>query len=258
MKVLIAFLLLLSTASAEELPTLRVPDPPPFCASPASIVARASRTNGFHRSRSLTPEIMKDGRIQGFIPDEDWLGVFPAYNTGLLIEESDLTAIFLYGFEGVLCRGTDLDEKALVQFRLVLSQIDRVNPKPRIKPRRTRTRAKPYVKTHHPEPIIERGVASFYWPTKDRFGHSIAAGGYYDPEAMTAAHKSLRFGTIVRVTDEETARTVVVTINDRGPYIEGRIIDLSPAAARRLGLSEEKGITAVTIETLPATAQIEE
>jgi len=54
---------------------------------------------------------------------------------------------------------------------------------------------------------------------------------------MTAAHKSLPFGTVVRVTSQKTGRTVQVRINDRGPFVRGRIIDLTRAAARRLGLA---------------------
>jgi rare lipoprotein A len=62
---------------------------------------------------------------------------------------------------------------------------------------------------------------------------------------LTAAHRSLPFGTKVRVTNRRNGKTVVVTINDRGPFIRGRIIDLTPAGARALGFS---GLTQVTIE----------
>lgn len=78
---------------------------------------------------------------------------------------------------------------------------------------------------------IERGIASYYWQPQP-----VATGERFDPEAMTAAHKTLPLGSVVRCTLEETGRSVVVTINDRGPYIEGRIIDLSRAAARKVGL----------------------
>ncbi len=57
-----------------------------------------------------------------------------------------------------------------------------------------------------------------------------------NPNAMTAAHKTLPLGTVVRVVDQRTGKSVKVTINDRGPYIKGRIIDLSKAAARQLGI----------------------
>jgi rare lipoprotein A len=65
-----------------------------------------------------------------------------------------------------------------------------------------------------------------------------------NPEALTAAHRSLSFGTKVRVTNKNNGRSVVVTINDRGPFVRGRVIDVTPAAARALGFS---GLTRVTL-----------
>jgi len=70
-----------------------------------------------------------------------------------------------------------------------------------------------------------------------------------NPSAMTAAHKTLPFGTRVRVTDVSTQRSVVVRINDRGPFIKGRIIDLSTAAAQALGIVG-RGIAAVEVEVV--------
>jgi rare lipoprotein A len=67
-----------------------------------------------------------------------------------------------------------------------------------------------------------------------------------NPDAMTAAHKSLPFGTQVRVTDQNSGNSIVVTINDRGPFIKGRIIDLSRAAAGQLGF-RSKGHTKVCL-----------
>jgi rare lipoprotein A len=77
----------------------------------------------------------------------------------------------------------------------------------------------------------ESGIASFY----------SSGGGY------TAAHKTLPFGTRVRVTNSRNGRSIVVVINDRGPFIRGRIIDLSPAAARAIGIS---GIGNVSIQAI--------
>ena len=68
-----------------------------------------------------------------------------------------------------------------------------------------------------------------------------------NPNAMTAAHKSLPFGTVVRVVDQKTGKSIKVTINDRGPFIRGRIIDLSKAAATKLGF-RNAGHTKVCIE----------
>jgi len=67
-------------------------------------------------------------------------------------------------------------------------------------------------------------------------GQKTASGERMNPNAMTAAHKTLPLGSVVRVVDQRTGRSIQVTINDRGPYIRGRIIDLSKAAARQLGI----------------------
>src|SRR3954447_11318256 len=77
----------------------------------------------------------------------------------------------------------------------------------------------------------ETGVASVY--AYD--GEKTASGERANPRALTAAHRTLPFGTSVRVTNKRNGRTVVVRINDRGPFTRGRIIDLTPAAARQLG-----------------------
>lgn len=83
------------------------------------------------------------------------------------------------------------------------------------------------------------GVASWYSAgTRTANGERMNAGG------MTAAHKYLPFGTVVRVTDQRTGKSVQVRINDRGPFVRGRIIDLTRAAAQRLGL---RGIGKVCI-----------
>jgi rare lipoprotein A len=74
------------------------------------------------------------------------------------------------------------------------------------------------------------GVASVY------SGEHTANGEYASAGGLTAAHKSLPFGTRVRVTNHQTGRSVVVRINDRGPFVHGRIIDLTPAGARALGM----------------------
>ena len=90
----------------------------------------------------------------------------------------------------------------------------------------------------------QRGVASFYWQPQ-----RVASGGWFNPNAMTAAHRTLPFGTRVRVTHAATGRSVDVRINDRGPYIAGRIIDLSRAAAQVIGMTGQ-GIARVTVSIL--------
>lgn len=83
-------------------------------------------------------------------------------------------------------------------------------------------------------PRVITGIASWYGP--GFHGRRTANGETYNMEAMTAAHKSLPFGTKVEVTNEANGKTVTVRINDRGPYVKGRVIDLSHAAAKQLGM----------------------
>jgi rare lipoprotein A len=86
------------------------------------------------------------------------------------------------------------------------------------------------------------GVASFY--SKDYKGPT-ASGEQYDPKKFTCAHRTLPFGTRVRVTDPKTHRTVDVTVNDRGPFTKGRVLDLSLAAAKQLRMTD-RGLIKVT------------
>lgn len=86
------------------------------------------------------------------------------------------------------------------------------------------------------------GIASFYAE-----GARTANGEHFRPGAMTAAHRTLPFGTHVRVTDADTGRSVVVRINDRGPFVRGRIIDLSRGAASALGMAG-RGVANVNLE----------
>jgi rare lipoprotein A len=80
--------------------------------------------------------------------------------------------------------------------------------------------------------MIECGVASWYSYT----GRRTASGRMYTGREMTAAHRTLAFGSRVRVTDMRTGRSIVVVIDDRGPFVRGRVIDLSPVARRALGM----------------------
>ncbi len=88
------------------------------------------------------------------------------------------------------------------------------------------------------------GVASFYWQDQ-----MTASGERFDKTAMTAAHKTLPMGTRVRVTNVVNGRTVVVRINDRGPFKPGRVIDLSQAAAREIDM-ERFGLVPVKVEVV--------
>ena len=89
------------------------------------------------------------------------------------------------------------------------------------------------------------GIASHYGGPDDKFhGTKTANGEIFSREAMTAAHKSLRFNTLLEVTNPSNGKKVIVRINDRGPYIKGRVLDLSYRAAQQLGL-EEIGVAQV-------------
>lgn len=105
--------------------------------------------------------------------------------------------------------------------------------------------------TNKPETDIQwplhtmTGIASFYG--KEFHGRKTASGETFDMNAVTAAHRTLPFGTQVRVTHLDSGRSVTVRINDRGPFVKGRIIDLSQAAARAIGLD---GVGQVRLEVL--------
>lgn len=92
------------------------------------------------------------------------------------------------------------------------------------------------------------GVASWYGP--GFAGKRTASGEIFDPGALTAAHKTLPFGSVVRVTSQRTGRSVEVRINDRGPFVAGREIDLARAAAEAIGVTAV-GHERVTLELLP-------
>ena len=99
-----------------------------------------------------------------------------------------------------------------------------------------------------PPALVETGLASYYgWSLQ---GRPTADGSRYDRAAFTCAHRSRPFGTRLLVTDLENGRSVVVTVNDRGPFEPGRVVDLSWAAARKLGMLR-KGLARVRVEPLP-------
>lgn len=100
--------------------------------------------------------------------------------------------------------------------------------------------------------FAQQGVASWYG--KSHHGRRTANGETYDMNAMTAAHRTLPFGTVVRVTRLDDGRNLTVRINDRGPYARGRIIDLSAEAAERIGMTEQ-GVARVKVERFAADQQ---
>lgn len=86
------------------------------------------------------------------------------------------------------------------------------------------------------------GIAAYYSPD---YSGRTARGDKYDPTKFTAAHRSLPFGTRLRVTDPRSRRSVVVVVNDRGPFTKGRVLDLSLAAAKALNMTG-RGLLKVT------------
>ncbi len=102
----------------------------------------------------------------------------------------------------------------------------------------------------HPSHKEERGEASYY---SDRLaGRSTASGEPYDPKELTAAHRTLPFGAIVRIWRPKNNRAVEVRINDRGPHKQGRIVDLSRRGAEEIGLVRDGiGDVVLTVVSLP-------
>lgn len=100
------------------------------------------------------------------------------------------------------------------------------------------------VAAHVPSGHAGSGMASYYWQ-----GQRTASGAAFNPDGLTAAHRTLPFGTRVRVTHAGNGRSVDVIINDRGPFIGGRVIDLSRGAARVIGMTGQ-GVASVRMEVL--------
>ena len=105
------------------------------------------------------------------------------------------------------------------------------------------SRARVPEETADAKPTALHGVASFYSDTE------TASGEKFDKDEMTAAHPTLPFGTRLRVTDVSSGRFVTVRVNDRGPFVRGRVVDVSPSAAEALGMLD-KGVTNVRLDVV--------
>lgn len=105
------------------------------------------------------------------------------------------------------------------------------------------------VQTEEPKQLIhyQNGKASFYGERWN--GRKTSNGEIFDTKLLTAAHKTLPFGTLVKVTNESNGKSVIVRINDRGPFIKGRVIDLTKAAFSTID-SIQKGVTKVKLEII--------
>jgi rare lipoprotein A len=139
-----------------------------------------------------------------------------------------------------------------------IESIDDLPPKDAI--RQGRVKASPYVvrgKRYVPMTVKvaskyrQKGVASWYGyeTLRQKGGHMTANGEAFDPNGLNAAHKYLPLPTYVRVTNLENHRNIIIRVNDRGPFVQGRIIDLSAGAAKKLGFYK-KGTAKVLVETI--------
>lgn len=112
-------------------------------------------------------------------------------------------------------------------------------PTPREEPEVVRPEKPPPAKAY-----LEEGLASYYGP--GLAGRPTASGEKFNPKAFTAAHRKLPFGACLRVVNMENGRSVEVRVNDRGPFVQGRVVDVSTAAAKQLGMTE-KGLARVRL-----------
>ena len=106
------------------------------------------------------------------------------------------------------------------------------------------TRPSPTQERPSPRGHLEEGLASYYGP--GLAGRPTASGEKFNPQKLTAAHKKLPFGTCLRVVNMENGRSVEVRVNDRGPFVQGRVVDVSLAAAKQLDMLK-KGLARVRI-----------
>ena len=102
----------------------------------------------------------------------------------------------------------------------------------------------PFARHNNGTKVASHGVASFYTE-----GTETASGEKFDTHELTAAHPTLPFGTKLRVTNVSTGRSVTVRVNDRGPYVPGRVVDVSYSAADKLGIVD-KGIANVKLDVV--------
>ncbi len=151
--------------------------------------------------------------------------------------------------------------KAPIEWTLTHEEIETIGglpPKEAIK--KGKVKNAPYVvfgKKYYPYSCLEaanyreEGIGSWYGyeTLMQKGGHMTANGEVFDPEQLTAAHKLLPLPSYVKVTNLSNGRSIIVRVNDRGPFVKGRIIDLTPAGAKRLGFYK-KGVAWVRVESI--------
>lgn len=106
------------------------------------------------------------------------------------------------------------------------------------------TIAAAFLATATPSLADESGLASYYWQPQ-----KTASGERFNPSAMTCAHKTLRLGSVIRVTNKRNGKSVECRVNDRGPYVRGRIVDLSRAAAQVIAMTGA-GVVSVIVKVI--------
>ncbi len=138
-----------------------------------------------------------------------------------------------------------ITEKEIALIEKSLKTFDESKDQPVTEDSKTESKDQPV--TEDSKEFFQKGVASWYGP--GFHGRTTANGETYNMYDLTAAHKELPFGTIVEVTHLRSGRSVTARINDRGPFIRGRVIDLSKQAAEEIGLKDE-GLAEVKIEII--------
>lgn len=149
-----------------------------------------------------------------------------------------------------IIRATGALASAMVLAVFLYSCASRLAPQPVAPPVAPAVLAQPIQPTATPTPVSHTAKASWYGP--GLAGQKTASGEPYDPKALTAASKTLPLGSVVKVTNPENGKSVKVRINDRGPFVPGRSLDLSKRAAERIGIVH-RGVARVKVSKSPAT-----
>lgn len=167
-------------------------------------------------------------------------GGFVLYNGNIV----SVNRLFLFIFSAFLTLSAQPAQTQRSQYdetQRGQEMLEQVQQQEQTRPAQARRRQRPQVRDEHVTPggrralrRVQRGVASFYH--RSLHGNLTANGERYNHNAMTVAHKSLPFGTVLRVMDPRSDRRIMVRVNDRGPFVRGRVLDLSGEAARRLGI----------------------
>ena len=126
---------------------------------------------------------------------------------------------------------------------VAFSPLSAAKPPHRDAPQRVTVRAKPDLSARK-----RRGNASYY--ARQFFGKPMANGAPMNPQGNNAASRTLPLGTVAKVTNVATGKSAIIRIEDRGPYIKGRIVDLSPSTAHKIGITRRIGVAKVVVEPI--------